>query len=329
VDLENRVFSKDGSAAISDGFVAVRMLGGTDLDDAGRAFMERYGIEGYPTLLAMTAEGDVLARDLPRELEGILGALAKAKTDNEAFLAKRDVLAKKADLGSLTELADLYLGRENYAVARGLYERIAREKPDGDVLTRLAGILRRLGDKPAERKLLETAVAKHPGDARSAAWRIRLATLEIPTQAQSREEWLAVVEKQAAALSALFEVVRKEGKPEVEAAVRAELGTWLREKGDAAGSKAHFDWILENAPKSPSAAVAHLKLAEAALGAEDFATVVEHLEILARDHPGTDEGRVARENVERFRQAAKKAAEEKEKEKEGEKGDEPGKDGGR
>ena len=50
--LEDRVFSQADSAQISDAYVAIRILGGHDITPAGEKFMARYGVMGYPTLLA-------------------------------------------------------------------------------------------------------------------------------------------------------------------------------------------------------------------------------------------------------------------------------------
>ena len=101
------MFSAAESRRINDAAVPVRILGGADMDDAGRAFMERYGVGGYPTLMAMTAGGAVLASDLT---EGRLGAwiedpaaavaavvqgMTAAEAREDAFQAESKVLAEK------------------------------------------------------------------------------------------------------------------------------------------------------------------------------------------------------------------------------------------
>lgn len=40
----------------------MRLLGGHDMTPDTQAFMQKYGIGGYPTLLVMNAEGEVLGR---------------------------------------------------------------------------------------------------------------------------------------------------------------------------------------------------------------------------------------------------------------------------
>ena len=101
------MFSQPGSDEISDKYVAVLLLGGNDMNDEGRAFAEKYGVRGYPTLLALTHDGAVVNRSIGRTRDGILEAMATAQTNNEEFLVEKEELEGKKDAESLRKLGTL------------------------------------------------------------------------------------------------------------------------------------------------------------------------------------------------------------------------------
>ena len=117
------MFSTADSKQISDKYVAVRLLGGNDLDDECRDFMQRYGVQGYPTLLAMTPDGAVLGTDFQRDVAGILATMDQAATADQNFRTKAKELGASKLPEAVRTMAGLYKDRMQWAEARTRYER--------------------------------------------------------------------------------------------------------------------------------------------------------------------------------------------------------------
>lgn len=246
------MFSQDGSAALSDKFTAVKLLGGNDLDDEGKAFMKRYGVGGYPTLLAMTPDGAVVSRSFgDRTLEGIVGSMVAAVTADGEFRAKEADLASKTDAASVREMAGLYKARSQLDKARTRYEKLTAEKPSVEDQENLLEVVSSLGDSAARKGLLATLVGTRSDHAKHIEWRTELAMVDVPTQVTSRAEWNDVMGKRKAALTALLPEVEKVAD---QAHVRGILADIAANTGDRDAAGAHWDWILEKAPDSKAAA---------------------------------------------------------------------------
>lgn len=252
--LEDRVFSKEESAEISDNYVAVRLLGGDDLDDEGKAFMRRYGVRGFPTLLALSPDGAVLTREFDRDTAGILAAMTQAATGNENFLKKEAELKSKTDAASVRELAGLYKDRAQYEQAKAGYEKlVSAANPEVDDQLALLGIVEALGDAPARRALLSTLCKTRADDARCIDWRMDLALADLPMQATSREEFMEVMGKQLELLTSLLGELESKAD---QAVVRNRIAGNLSRTGKQKEAVEHWNWILENARDSKSAPVA-------------------------------------------------------------------------
>jgi len=249
------VFSLADSSKISDKYTAVQLLGGNDLDDEGKAFMKRYGVGGYPTLLAMTADGAVAGREFgERTLEGILAALDGAAADNEEFKKTEAELGKKTDDESVRTMAGLYKERSQLAEARTRYESLAKKKgvqlEDQEALLE---VLASLDDGAARKALLKVLVDSRQDHEKNIHWRMEYAMADLPAQVSSREEFIEVMGKRKDALLALLPEVKK---VEDQAVVRGTLANILINTGDPNGASTHADWILEHAPKTEAAASA-------------------------------------------------------------------------
>jgi len=289
------VFSQAESAAISDKYTAVRLIGGNDLDDEGKAFMKRYGVGGYPTLLAMTADGAVLSRSFDRTVEGILSAMATAVTSNADFLTKEADLGKKTDAASQRELAGLYKQRSQLQNARAGYEKLVASTPAVEDQESLLEVLDGLGDTAARKALLKTLVDTRKDNPKNIVWRTTLATADLPTRFSSREEWIDAMGKRKAIFTALLADVKK---PADQAHVRGQLASILANTGDQEGAEAHWDWILENAPKSEAAANALYLKGNGLIRKGQFEGDPDKVreakvlwERLAKEHPETQMGK--------------------------------------
>ncbi len=241
------MFSTAESKKISDDYVAVRLLGGNDLNDEGRAFMKRFGVRGYPTLLAMTADGAVLSTSFQRDTAGILTTMAGAAKTEAEFVAKVKELGASKLPEALRTMAGLYKSRKQFDQARANYEALTAKNPQVDDQVALLEVLSAVSDKEAHKALLGTLIETRKDHAKHINWRLELATADLPTQIRSREEFMAMQKARKTALEALLPTVTK---PSDEAVVRNELAVSLSRLQDSEGAAKHWDWILANAKDS-------------------------------------------------------------------------------
>ena len=289
------MFSQPESARISDAYVAVRLLGGNDLDDEGRAFAQRYGVRGFPTLLALSPDGAVLNRSFQRSLEGILGAMQQAATTQAAFEKTEAALRDRTDAGSIRTLARLYRDRMQYEAARKAYGALASHAQVADHVE-LLSVLQAVGDKAAEKALLSRLIEEHPTDPRAIEWRIARALSDVPTQFASREERAAAQAQSQKLLTSLLETV---GSPAEQAMVRLHLARILNSTRDREAALAHWEWILEHARDSAAAPEALMQTAGALFrGARGDVELLEEVQGLLQevvdkhpDHPAAADAR--------------------------------------
>lgn len=242
------MFSKPEGARISEKYVAVRLLGGNDLDEEGEAFMKRYGVGGYPTLLAMTSDGAVIGREFGRTAEGILAGMDRARTADEQFHQRHAELKNSKDPEAVRELADMYMERAQHEEARTRFEQlVSTSAPALDDQLALLEILEQLDDTAARKALLTTLIQTRKGDERNIDWRMDLATADLPTQVTSREEWEDVMGKRKEEFTKLLASVTQ---PADQAVVRHSLASVLANTGDLDGAIVHWEWILANARDS-------------------------------------------------------------------------------
>lgn len=248
--MESRVFSQPDSAAISDAYVAVRVLGGADDTDVGRSLRRRYAVSTYPTLLAMTHDGAVLTRSFQRDVAGILAAMDLAAETQKEFATLSASLIDKQDPDSRRTLATLYKDRSQLEQARVLLEGLTASKPQVRDQIALLEVLTGLEDAEACLALLKSLIATHTDHADNIQWRIRLALAAIPTEFSTREAKEAAAVQRVAALKALLtsaELVADQAQ------VRLRIGRLLNSTPDREAALEHWNWILEHARDSAAA----------------------------------------------------------------------------
>ncbi len=241
------MFSKAGSKAISDTYTAVRLLGGRDMTDEGRAFATRYGVTNFPTLLALTADGAVVGEGFQRDLAGILTGMKTASAADADFRAKAKALAAKPTPDALRTMAGLYKQRRQWADARARYEAISSTELLVDDKVALSEVLAQQGDVPARKALLSSMIRTHRSDARHLAWRIALAEADADVAGLARAEELTIRRRRLEALPGAVT-----DTPQV-AGVRARLAEVASAQRDREAAMAHWDWILAHAPTSKAA----------------------------------------------------------------------------
>lgn len=275
------MFSTAEAAEIGTEFRAVRILGGNDLDEVGEAFLQRYGVRGYPTLLAVTAGGDLLDGDLMggrlRTAPEILAALRAAKAANDAFLSERVRLESLGDAKSLRRLAELHRARRNLAAARETLETILETDGDAPVEVRkeLLSVLARTEDRDAERAMLDDVVERYPDDEDHTEWLVRRATMHIP-RPTSMAEMESVIGEFAAAIEQLRGEAAKAGRTSQEAELRVSLAKIAADRSDEETYQAHVDWVLEHAVEDPAAREIQMLRARRAMDVQDYAAAKEY-----------------------------------------------------
>lgn len=135
-------------AELSKANVACRMTGGDkDASPGIDAFMERYGVQGFPTCLVLSAEGALLKTvgnvvQPPEILAGTRDAI-EVETDFQAFRAT----VEKLDQPALwVALARAYGERRQADRAVGIWQRIAAKDPSPSRLVSLAEAQAAAGD---------------------------------------------------------------------------------------------------------------------------------------------------------------------------------------
>jgi tetratricopeptide (TPR) repeat protein len=284
--LDRMVFQDPDSARIHDEYVAVRMLGGVDSTPATEAFMRRYGIDGFPTLLVLTADGEVVMRDFrPPNGASLLDAMKQATEAETSFRAQAKELEGKEDVESAKSLAKLHMQRSSLEKALEIYRTVAKRESTAENHEMVAGLLSVLERDDEEKKLLLWMVDEFPDHEERIEWRVSLATIDIPTRVDDPAELPALLERHSEALRGLLAKVEKEGKPAAVAAVRYRLGRFAQQSGDPETFRTHMDWVVANDPKGKWTGRARMDLAvtEFQAGALDKALV--HLEAILANHP--------------------------------------------
>ena len=283
------MFSAPGSEALGSRYTAVRLLGGDDMTEEGRAFAKHYRVGSFPTLLAMSPDGGVLAAGLPRDLAGLLAQMAEAATAEATFRATVTKLGTSTQPEDVRTLAGLYAARWQWAEARKRYETLLAAEPTLDDTRALLRTVEELGDVAARRALLARLIRDYAQDPDRIHWRIALAELGADE---------ATIAGWRASLRELLASVTTNGD---RAAVRQRLASYAKRARDMEKAHEHWDWILTHAPKSRMAVSAlHEKAiatVHAGYGRGDLAEVRRGRALLQRlvdEHGEDDHARAAR-----------------------------------
>jgi tetratricopeptide (TPR) repeat protein len=299
--LKARVFAKPDAARISDAYVAARLVVGDGATPEAEAFRERYGIESYPALLAMTADGALLSRirtfaqDRPLGTDDFLEALAEASKHDTDFQARRGELLAKDDTAAWAEVVKSHVDRMEYATARDVHRKILAKEPTVDNHGMLAYLSKQAGDVTGARATLETMLSTFPDHPERIEWRIRLATIDLGSTGKGEDELVVLVDRHVAALEKLLAAVEAEGNLSDQAEVRTRLANMLAQKDDHANVARHLQWVAENDPDGRRAPGARLALAYALYQRGDLEPAIAHLETILAKHPGSPQAKEAKD----------------------------------
>lgn len=153
-------------AKLSTDYVACRMTGGSQDRSKGiDEFMSRYNVQGFPTLLVLSADGGVLAVDLDREPDAILAAVAEAGRTEADFQAFKAAVGKSTDPALRLGLAQLHLQRKEFGAAIPILKAVAEKDPAPHRWRKLAEAQQGAGQHADALASLDRLVALDPSPA--------------------------------------------------------------------------------------------------------------------------------------------------------------------
>ncbi len=285
--LERDVFSKPDSRVLSDRWVAVRVLGGEDETPAAKSFLDRYDVEGFPALLVLTADGQVVVRDLLADgfpdTAALVRDLERAEVENRAFREREASLRHEDSAESLQRLALLYLERSDPRSAAETMLRVAERSPSPGLWEQVVALAAKARDPALERRALDLLLQRWPDHPDRVAWLVRRATMDLEGASDGETLYRGRLER----LEALRKAEADAGRREGEAQVRLVVADLLRDHHDEAGADEELRWVVAHLAEGGSAARAHLLLARAAVRANDLAAARTEAEAAVRLAPKT------------------------------------------
>jgi hypothetical protein len=292
--MEDRVFSLESSKQISDQHIAVKLLGGDDTTPETRAFMTRYGIRGYPTLLIMNADGVRLDEGkVGRTVDEILAAVDGGKKV-EAQLAE-------AAKGDETEYMALLKKHMDWNTLGAMIEKKAAAAPTAELHEDLHEIYAKTGDMKKADALMETMISTYKDHEKRPGWRVAVAKKPM-NGVNSIEEYKAKVPGAIDSLNALIKAADEEKDLKTGVAARLELGNLLsgsdRHIGRGAEADALFDWIIENHADTNYAPTAQMGKANRCWSKKDFAGCRAALQVILDKWPDSEEAKIAPRGIE-------------------------------
>ena len=166
-------------AELSKTYVACRMTGGDkDASPGIDVFMERYGVQGFPTCLVLSAEGALLKTvgnvvQPPEILAGTREA-AEVEADFQAFRAAVEKLDQPA---LAVALARAYGERRQVDRAVGVWQKIAAKDPSPSRLVSLARAQAAAGERPAAMATWDKLIAGKLSGPESVGYRVERASV--------------------------------------------------------------------------------------------------------------------------------------------------------
>ncbi len=135
---------------VSSKYVACRITGGTENPTPGHEkFMEKYGVQGYPTLLYLSADGGLVTNEVGRSPGEILSAAADASRTEKDFQAFVKAVQKYDDPALWANLTQEYLDRKQFDRALPLLKKAAEKEGTAARWLALAAAQSRAGDHAA------------------------------------------------------------------------------------------------------------------------------------------------------------------------------------
>ncbi|MCI0343047.1 MAG: hypothetical protein L0216_18205 [Planctomycetales bacterium] len=148
--MERGALQDKSLGEISSKYVACRITGGTESPTPGHEkFMEKYGVQGYPTLLFLSADGGLVTSEVGRSPGEIVATAAEASRKERDFQGFVKAVAKYDDPALWTNLTQEYLDRRQFAQALPLLRKAAEKEGTAARWMALAAAESQSGDPAA------------------------------------------------------------------------------------------------------------------------------------------------------------------------------------
>ena len=280
------MFSTPESKALSDRYVAVKVTGGKGITPEVKEFMQRYGVQGYPTLMVMNSKGHRVVNGMGRTVDGMLEALEKGEAKEKEFAE----LKAKTDAESKTAYKEELFARAAYEDLEPMVAAAMAGEPSVDAYGDHVRVLRGKGDRDGERAAIGEMLEKFPKADDRVEWRIRLINMD-GEGATSREEFVAKRAEVLANLESLAEEVDADESltNDQRAAAHVPLIGMFAQQRNLEEARVHLDWVLENAPKSKYAPGAHMWNVQLLANDGEWKKAHDVLQMLLTDFPEAEE----------------------------------------
>lgn len=286
--LEEKLFADPRAAGLAEKCVLVRLKGGDDMTSEVREFNRRYGVEAYPALYVLNADGHLIVPSMAYSVDSVTKALEFARTDERDF---RD-LEKDTSLAARTRMRELRERRMAWDELLPAYVDESVRFCSPTTLTRLAEAYRRLSRAPEERATLAKAIEVFEETQERTRWRIRLATIALD-EVTGEAFHEGTIER----LTPLAKQFAEEHDKASEAEVRICIGTAHAELHHCAEAKTEFDAVVDLAPKLPIAPKALLNKSAVYWYEYDYAGCKSACERILLEYPKSPEAKSARHTI--------------------------------
>jgi tetratricopeptide (TPR) repeat protein len=288
--LEKKLFGDPQASDIASKCVLVRLRGADDITTEVLEFNRRYGVEAYPALYILNADGHLIVPSMAYTVESVLKALEFAATDERDFreMDKDPAVAARA---RTRELRERRMAWDDLLPAY-VDESVRFCSPT--TLTRLAEAYRRLSRPAEERATLAKAIEVFEETPERTRWRIRLATISLDEIAGKRDDFHEATIERLTPLAKQFAGERDKAS---EAEVRMCMGLAHAELHHCAEAKTEFDAVVDLAPKLPIAPKALLSKSAVHWYEYDYAGCKAACERILREYPKSPEAKPARRTI--------------------------------
>ena len=286
--LEEKLFADPRAQDLASKCVLVRLRGADDMTPEVRDFNRRYGVEAYPCLYILNADGHLIIPSMAYTVESVTKSLEFAATEEQDFreLDKNPSTAARARAREIREKRMAW----DELLPAYVDESVRYCSPTS--LTRLAEAYRRLSRPAEERATLAKAIEVFEETQERTRWRIRLATIALDEITGE-----AFHEQTIERLTPLAKQFAGEHDKASEAEVRMCIGIAHAELHHCAEAKAEFDAVVDLAPKLVIAPKALLNRSAVSWYEYDYVACKAACERIIDEYPKSPEVKPARRTI--------------------------------
>ena len=290
--LERNVFGRRDSGRLDAVSVPVRISAGDAPAPAAAALLARYGVDRYPLLMVMNADGHVLASGVGRTIPDMLAAIAKAPAE-ESWLA---LARTEAESGSSDSLLDLLWRRMAWDEFLPIAQPRAAANPA--LGARVAVALARVGRAADARAAWRRLAERFPEHEDRPEWLVREVSSDLDV-AVGKAERTKRLPATIAALRALAQKAAADKDSALEARAWIEVGRIQSVQLIDGAAVWAYDKAIAVAPGTRFEATALWERHTVQFRQRDYAGAKASLERLAKEFPSSPEAQLAQPEIEK------------------------------